>query len=131
MANQIKAPEEDKVNKPSRPIPSGRITVHNATTLRWALVPICLAYSALYSPQVTWVSLTMLLFTSWYNEHDGDRESISKNLLTAVMYGLSELGGTLVAGKCRLTLDYVKAAHDFMKVMITRRSARPDGSLLK
>ena len=107
VANQIKAPEEDKINKPSRPIPAGRITIHNATILRWALVPICLAYSALYSSQVTWVSLTMLLFTTWYNEHDGDKESYSKNLLTAVLYGLSELGGTLVAGKCRLTLNYI------------------------
>ncbi|KAL4063855.1 UbiA prenyltransferase family-domain-containing protein [Scleroderma citrinum] len=99
VANQIKAPEEDKINKPSRPIPSGRITVHQATILRWALVPICLAYSALYSPQLTWVSLVMLLFTTWYNEHGGDKESFSKNLLTAIMYGCLELGGTLVAGR--------------------------------
>jgi len=99
VANQIKAPEEDKINKPTRPIPSGRITVTNATILRWTLVPICLAYSALYSPQLTWVSLTMLLFTTWYNEHGGDKESFSKNLLTAIMYGCLELGGTLVAGR--------------------------------
>ncbi|KAL4079891.1 UbiA prenyltransferase family-domain-containing protein [Scleroderma yunnanense] len=98
VANQIKAPEEDKINKPSRPIPAGRITVHDATILRWTLVPICLAYSALYSPQLMWVSLTMLLFTMWYNENDGDKESFSKNFLTAIMYGLSEIGGTLVAG---------------------------------
>ena len=131
VANQIKAPEEDKINKPSRPIPAGRITVHDATILRWALVPTCLACSALYSPQVMWISLPVLLFTTWYNEHDGDKESLSKNFLTAVLYGLSELGGTLVASKCRLTLEYIKAAHDFMKVMITRRSAGLDGSLLK
>ncbi|KAG6334282.1 hypothetical protein ID866_4810 [Astraeus odoratus] len=101
VANQIKAPEEDKINKPSRPIPAGRITVHDATILRWALVPICLAYSALYSTQLTWVSLSMLLFTTWYNEHGGDQESFSKNILTAIMYGCLELGGTLVAGKPR------------------------------
>ncbi|KAI6037488.1 UbiA prenyltransferase family-domain-containing protein [Pisolithus marmoratus] len=99
VANQIKAPEEDKINKPSRPIPAGRITVHDATILRWALVPICLAYSALYSAQLTFVSLSMLLFTAWYNEHDGDKEPLSKNLLTAVMYGCLEMGGTLVAAR--------------------------------
>lgn len=99
VANQIKAPEEDKINKPSRPIPSGRMTVHDATILRWALVPICLAYSALYSVQLTFVSLSMLMFTMWYNENDGDKDALSKNLLTAVMYGCLEVGGTLVAAR--------------------------------
>ncbi|KAI6040764.1 UbiA prenyltransferase family [Pisolithus marmoratus] len=99
VANQIKAPEEDKINKPSRPIPAGRITAHDATTLRWALVPICLAYSALYSAQLTFFSLSMLLFTARYNEHDSDKEPLSKNLLTAVMYGCLEMGGTLVAAR--------------------------------
>ena len=131
VANQVKAPDEDKINKPFRPIPAGRITVHNATILRWALVPICLAYSTLYSPQLTWISLTMLFFTTWYNEHDGDRESFSKNLLTAVMYGLSELGGTLVAGKRLLALDCTKEADYFLKAMITPRSAQLDGLPLR
>ncbi|KAI6120226.1 UbiA prenyltransferase family [Pisolithus croceorrhizus] len=99
IANQIKAPEEDKINKPSRPIPAGRITVHDATVLRWALVPICLAYSTLYSVQLACVSFSMLLFSAWYNEHDGDKEPLSKNLLTACMYGSLEMGGILVAAR--------------------------------
>lgn len=99
VANQIKAPDEDKINKPSRPIPACRITVEDATILRWALVPICLLYSALYSMELMHISLTLILFTVWYNERDGDKNSLSKNFLTAVMYGLSELGGTLVAGR--------------------------------
>ncbi|KAI6037486.1 UbiA prenyltransferase family-domain-containing protein [Pisolithus marmoratus] len=101
VANQIKAPDEDKINKPSRPIPAGRITVEDATFLRWALVPICLAYSALYSMELMQISLTLILFTVWYNERDGDKDSLSKNFSTAVMYGISELGGTLVAGRDR------------------------------
>ncbi|KAI6004486.1 UbiA prenyltransferase family-domain-containing protein [Pisolithus orientalis] len=101
VANQIKEPDEDKINKPFRPIPSGRITVEDATILRWALVPICLVYSALYSMELMQISLTLMLFTVWYNERDGDKDSLSKNFLTAVMYGISELGGTLVAGRDR------------------------------
>ncbi|KAI6015867.1 UbiA prenyltransferase family-domain-containing protein [Pisolithus microcarpus] len=99
VANQIKALDEDRINKPSRPIPAGRITVHDATILRWALVPICLAFSALYGVQLTFVSLLMLLFTAWYNERDGDKEPLSKNVLTAIMYGCLEMGGTLVAAR--------------------------------
>ncbi|KAF8839047.1 hypothetical protein BDN67DRAFT_818519 [Paxillus ammoniavirescens] len=98
VANQIKAPEEDKINKPSRPIPAGRITVYNATVLRWLLAPLCLGYSTLYSAQLAFVSLQMQLFTLWYNELDGDNKWLSKNILTALMYGCLELGGTLTAG---------------------------------
>ncbi|KAI6001135.1 hypothetical protein EDC04DRAFT_3124655 [Pisolithus marmoratus] len=44
------------------------------------------------------ISLTLVLCTMWYNERGGDKDSLSKNFLTAVMYGVSEFGGTLVAG---------------------------------
>ncbi|KAF9223073.1 hypothetical protein BS17DRAFT_151723 [Gyrodon lividus] len=99
VANQIKAPEEDKINKPSRPLPAGRITVHNATVFRWFLAPLCLGYSALYSTQLVFTSLQMQLFTLWYNELGGDNKWLSKNILTALMYGCLELGGTLTAGR--------------------------------
>ena len=97
LANQIKAPEEDKVNKPSRPLPAGRITLRNATILRWLVAPLCLAYSSLYSLQLVFASLEMQLFTIWYNELDGDKNWFSKNAILAIMYGCAELGGTLVA----------------------------------
>ncbi|KAG6326674.1 hypothetical protein ID866_12415 [Astraeus odoratus] len=129
-ANQIKSPEEDKINKPFRPIPSGRITVEAATILRWALVPICLAYSALYSAELTWVSLTMSLFVAWYHEHDGDQEWLSKNVLTAVIYGCVDLGGTLVAGRCPCPLCHLHVSHDIIyQGAIIANSARQDGSL--
>ena len=98
LANQIKAPEEDKVNKPSRPLPAGRITLRNATILRWLMAPLCLAYSSLYSMQLVFASLEMQFFTLWYNEFDGDKNWLSKNVILAIMYGCVELGGTLSAG---------------------------------
>lgn len=98
LANQIKAPEEDKVNKPSRPLPAGRITLRNATILRWLMAPLCLAYSSLYSTQLVVASLEMQFFTLWYNELNGDKNWLSKNVILAIMYGCVELGGTLSAG---------------------------------
>ncbi|KAG6371220.1 UbiA prenyltransferase family-domain-containing protein [Boletus reticuloceps] len=98
LANQIKAPEEDRLNKPSRPIPAGRISVRDATILRWLIAPLCLAYSSLYSIQLVFSSLEMQLFTYWYNELDGDKNWLSKNAILAIMYGCTELGGTLIAG---------------------------------
>ncbi|KAG8221438.1 hypothetical protein J3R82DRAFT_1629 [Butyriboletus roseoflavus] len=97
LANQIKAPEEDKVNKPSWPIPAGRITVRDAAILRWLMAPLCLAYSSLYSIQLVFASLEIQVFSYWYNEMDGDKNWLSKNAILALMYGCAELGGTLVA----------------------------------
>ncbi|KAF8121062.1 UbiA prenyltransferase family-domain-containing protein [Boletus edulis] len=98
LANQIKAPEEDRLNKPSRPLPAGRISVRDATILRWLIAPLCLAYSSLYSIQLVFSSLEMQLLTYWYNELDGDKNWLSKNAILAIMYGCTELGGTLIAG---------------------------------
>ncbi|KAF8125422.1 UbiA prenyltransferase family-domain-containing protein [Boletus edulis] len=98
LANQIKAPEEDRLNKPSRPLPAGRISVRDATILRWLIAPLCLAYSSLYSIQLVFSSLEMQLLTYWYNELDGDKNWLSKNAILALMYGCTELGGTLIAG---------------------------------
>ncbi|KIJ59313.1 hypothetical protein HYDPIDRAFT_100911 [Hydnomerulius pinastri MD-312] len=98
MANQIKAPEEDKINKPSRPLPQGRITVQNATVVRWLVAPVCLAFSAMYSSQLLATSFAVQAVTIWYNELNGDMGWLSKNILTAFLYGFVELGGTLAAG---------------------------------
>ena len=111
IANQIKAPEEDKVNKPSRPLPAGRISLRNATILRWLIAPLCLAYSALFSTQLMFASLEMQLFTFWYNELDGDKNWLSKNAILALMYGCMELGGTLSAGTSSSRTPTVHSAH--------------------
>ncbi|KAG2050447.1 hypothetical protein BDR06DRAFT_646265 [Suillus hirtellus] len=39
VANQIQDLEEDRKNKPSRPIPVGRISVDSAADMRWVMVP--------------------------------------------------------------------------------------------
>ncbi|KAF8545779.1 hypothetical protein OG21DRAFT_1491930 [Imleria badia] len=93
LANQIKAPEEDKVNKPSRPLPAGRISERNATILRWLIAPLCLAYSSLYSIQLVFSSLEMQLFSYWYNELDGDKNWLLKNVILAIMYGCTRTWG--------------------------------------
>ncbi|KIJ64605.1 hypothetical protein HYDPIDRAFT_111982 [Hydnomerulius pinastri MD-312] len=98
IANQIKAPDEDKINKPSRPLPMGRITLYNARIVRWALVPVCLAVSATYSAQLLATSFELQVLTVLYSEFHADEEWFLKNSLTAMMYGCAGLGGTLLAG---------------------------------
>ncbi|KAG9309607.1 UbiA prenyltransferase family-domain-containing protein [Chiua virens] len=98
LPNQIKAPEEDRVNKPWRPIPAGRVTLYNVTIFRWLIVPLCLVYSSFYSIQLVFASIEMQLFTLWYNDLGGDRHWLLKNILPAFIYAFTELGGTLSAG---------------------------------
>ena len=98
VANQVKALDEDKINKPFRPLPSGRISESHATVLRWILVPVCLAVSAAYSTQLFIISLALQVVNVLYNELHGDESFLPKNLLTAIMYGFAGFGGVLLAG---------------------------------
>lgn len=81
------AVEEDKINKPHRPLPSGKITAEATRRLLLIGVPIVLA--------VGWAlgcwQETLLLFTAtWmYNDLLGCDESwVLRNLLIAIGYGL-------------------------------------------
>ncbi|KAG2346508.1 hypothetical protein BDR05DRAFT_878479 [Suillus weaverae] len=98
ISNQIQDPEEDKRNKPDRPLPAGRITAQNAADVRWLLVPVCLVFSAMYGRQALAFSTCFEALSIWYNEFGGHKAGLSKNLLTAVGYTCLEAGATIVAG---------------------------------
>ncbi|KAG1796479.1 hypothetical protein EV424DRAFT_1547059 [Suillus variegatus] len=87
IANQIQDPEEDRKNKPSRPIPAGRISVDSAADMRWVMVPVCLLLSLWYGTQAVLAST---------------------NVLTAILYGCLEVGGT-VAGSPDSCIDMAGA----------------------
>ncbi|KAF8873510.1 UbiA prenyltransferase family [Mucidula mucida] len=56
VSNQTFSGHEDKVNKPWRPLPSGRITVATARRFRWWLMLSCLVLSALQGPWALFAS---------------------------------------------------------------------------
>ena len=62
----------------------------------------------------------MQLFTFWYNELDGDKNWLSKNVILAIMYGCMELGGTLSAGTLFLPPRSDSPAHDPFHVQIIK-----------
>jgi 4-hydroxybenzoate polyprenyltransferase len=85
------------MNKPYRPLPNGRITVRQARTLRWIMIPLCLLLSAAYGPRTLLTSFGIALFILAYNECGGARAHWSvRNGLNAVGYALAEAGATLV-----------------------------------
>ncbi|KAG1789066.1 UbiA prenyltransferase family [Suillus plorans] len=105
IANQIQDPEEDRKNKPSRPIPAGRISVDSAADMRWVMVPVCLLLSFWYGTQAMLASTVFAALTIWYNELHGDRMGLSKNALTAILGGCLEVGATVATGPRNSCID--------------------------
>ena len=66
LANQGHSPEEDRLNKPYRPIPSGRISAESTLRLRWIVVALGIIHSAFYSIETVYCALGILLVTYLY-----------------------------------------------------------------
>ncbi|KAI0649656.1 UbiA prenyltransferase family [Trametes meyenii] len=94
VSNQIHAPEEDKRNKPWRPIPTGSISVGAARYLRWTLLPICLIFSAHQGALAPAIALA--LATLAHNEFDLGSGWFARNALNAIGYGAFSIGATYV-----------------------------------
>lgn len=86
---------EDAVNKPWRPIPSGRLTAEQARTLLFVLHPLCLALALWLGGFVPYAVLTA--FGIWYNELGGADSGLLKNMINGVGLGCSFAGPLEVA----------------------------------
>ncbi|KAI0311561.1 UbiA prenyltransferase family [Amylostereum chailletii] len=110
VSNQTIDPHEDALNKRDRPLPAGRITLHNAIVLRWVLVPVCFALSACYSIETIYASAAIFVFTVIYNEFNASASHwIVRHLAVALDFASFEVGATLVGGSDRHTLDWIGA----------------------
>lgn len=113
ISNQLMDPEEDKHNKPDRPLPAKRISYRNATIMRWVLVPLCWGISAQYSPYVLCASVALVAFTVIYDElHAHSGHFVVRNVVNAAGFASFELGSTLISGtyivqipNCRMVMD--------------------------
>lgn len=78
---------EDKLNKPSRPLPSGRISASQARRLLLIALPVVLALSFYLGP---WQETLLLFSMNWmYNDLKGcDEDFVTRNLLIAIGHGL-------------------------------------------
>jgi len=95
-ANQMYSQEEDAINKPYRPIPSGLISVQGTVVLRWILIPMCLALSLQYDVLYAGISLTVAFLI--YNELHADNAWYTKNFLNAVGLVSWNVGAAKIAG---------------------------------
>ncbi|KAJ7231319.1 UbiA prenyltransferase family [Mycena rebaudengoi] len=82
--NQTSNADEDRLNKPYRPIPSGLMTVQGTRILRWVLAPVCLALS--WSLDIFYPGLSLAVAFILYNDLGFGFHWLSKNLLNAMGY---------------------------------------------
>ncbi|PBK87813.1 hypothetical protein ARMGADRAFT_1085142 [Armillaria gallica] len=84
VSNQLIGEAEDFLNKPWRPITTGRISRSKAKFLRWALAVACLGLSYLFSVVRPGVLLTIGILMS--NELGFDAHWFTKNVTNALGY---------------------------------------------
>ncbi len=102
VSNQARSRDEDKLNHPWRPLPSGRISESEAIALRWAVVAGCVTLSSMYDQDLVHTTLGLVAVTFTYDELGGAGNVIGKALCTAGGYISFELGATTIIGmSCR------------------------------
>ncbi|KZV95933.1 hypothetical protein EXIGLDRAFT_609880 [Exidia glandulosa HHB12029] len=105
VTNQYLGVEEDAVNKPWRPIPSGRISRSQAITLRWILPGLCTIGSGLIRRALLEASVAFAFATLAYNEMDLSHHWLGKNVCCGLGYMILEAGTTLALGDGRVLAD--------------------------
>ena len=93
--------EEDKINKPWRPLPSGRLSSSQATHVMLGALPVGWLISAYTGGFYQF--LLLVLLNVWYNELGGGDNVIFRNLINAIGFTLynSAALDILSGGKAR------------------------------
>ncbi|KAI1819122.1 UbiA prenyltransferase family-domain-containing protein [Xylaria intraflava] len=97
LANQRgpKSIAEDRINKPWRPIPQGKITADQTRRFMLATIPTVLALNYAVG---AWQQGVLILVLSWmYNDLGGGDEALLREVIIAIAYGLFNSGSLLVA----------------------------------
>ncbi|KAI3390267.1 hypothetical protein diail_10731, partial [Diaporthe ilicicola] len=86
---------EDRINKPWRPIPQGRINVDQARRGMLFVIPAVLALDYALGP---WKQGVFIKILTWlYNDLGGGDEAFIRELIISVAYGLFNSGSLRVA----------------------------------
>ncbi|KAL1703457.1 UbiA prenyltransferase family [Schizophyllum commune] len=97
VSNQYTALEEDRLNKPWRPLPSKRITERQAQALRWSLVPLTIGFSIIGGPNAVAASLWLATAFLIYESNAVAGHWFGKNMMNSLGYLGFEYGATVVS----------------------------------
>ena len=92
VSNQGAQPDEDRINKPWRPIPSGRISQEDARILRGVLLVACLVLSSKLG--VFPAGLVLSIATFCHNELRFDNHWLTRALCNAIGYTCFNAGAS-------------------------------------
>ena len=110
---QSTAVEEDRANKPWRPLPAGRLTPRRATLLMMTFYPVALAAS-LYLHGLR-SCLALMALGCWYNDHKGAENCGTRNFINAAGYLSFIYGAVEVALDSHVRLNQT-ACHWFLLI---------------
>ena len=99
VSNQAKARKEDAHNKPWRPLPSGRITEHQITLVRWMSASVCIVYSSILGDDIVFLTCGLFLTIILYEEGGFAGHYVGKNLCNVGGYIAFEIGATKIIGE--------------------------------
>ncbi|KAL2259508.1 hypothetical protein VTK26DRAFT_6798 [Humicola hyalothermophila] len=102
---------EDSINKPWRPIPSGRVTARAARRALLAAIPLVLALS--YSLGVAPQSAAIMLLAWMYNDLQGGDEAVVREAIIAFGYAAFNWGSLEVALGATTTITTTARVADY------------------
>ncbi|KIK81858.1 hypothetical protein PAXRUDRAFT_832579 [Paxillus rubicundulus Ve08.2h10] len=105
VSNQTYSAHEDVINKPWRPLPSGRITVDETRRFRWFLLAICLCLSGWHGVGVFSASAALSLVEIVHDDYGFSSDPVFKNLCNVVGYLTFELGATMILCGLEMSVD--------------------------
>ncbi|KAL0959326.1 hypothetical protein HGRIS_014587 [Hohenbuehelia grisea] len=98
VSNQARSKNEDAINRPWRPLPSGRITEVQAVWMRYVTAVICLCWSAYYGRYLLLATTGLIVTTFLYDEAGFAGHVIGKNFCNIGGYTAFEVGATSLMG---------------------------------
>ncbi|KAG1818178.1 uncharacterized protein BJ212DRAFT_1349327 [Suillus subaureus] len=110
VSNHSYSADEDIVNKPWRPLPSGRISVEDSRALRWALLVFCLGLSSVFSLNLFITSGAFTVLMILHNNLRRGHHPIFRNLCNVAAYVTAGVGCSLIlSGESSLDGTSIKA----------------------
>ena len=102
LAGQIYRLEEDRLNKPYRPLVTGRLSLHVAIRLRWVLALFNLIQSSLHGVELFYASVANAIVYVLYDDLEFDKAHWSiRQLLLGFGHIPYFYGATLIASESR------------------------------
>ena len=116
VSNDIYDYEVDRVNQPTRPLPSGKITVRQATTFSIILLLLGLVSSL----ELGFANLgiaALFALIGWYYNYRGKQSGLFGNSLVALSLAIPYIFGSIALGNYSINLAYLLALTSFLAGM--------------